>query len=257
MANRVYQFRRGTTAQNDAFRGKEGELSIDLDSMRLRIHNDVEMGGYEVPNMTDLDNYYTKTETDASISAATSTASYSKSVISSATTEILDTNSVVVGLTLKKESISTVGATAKQSLIYDGSNVVWADATIDATGVALGNVLTADGANGYSWESPVFYTKTEVDTKITDVLGTATSAMDTLGEIETLFNTLKSGATNELDTLGEIATKINSLSSDVDSLQTTLSNEQTKISVLQTQMGGTSVSNQIDAALAMIDLGTI
>ena len=42
------QFRRGTTAQNNAFTGAAGEISIDTDSKNLRIHDGVTAGGYEV-----------------------------------------------------------------------------------------------------------------------------------------------------------------------------------------------------------------
>ena len=44
----VVQFRRGTTAQNDAFTGAVGEISVDTDKNTLRVHDAVEVGGYEV-----------------------------------------------------------------------------------------------------------------------------------------------------------------------------------------------------------------
>ena len=42
------QFRRGTTAQNNAFTGADGEISIDTSSKNLRIHDGSNAGGYEI-----------------------------------------------------------------------------------------------------------------------------------------------------------------------------------------------------------------
>ena len=41
------QFRRGTTAQNDAFTGAAGELSVDTDEDAIRIHDGTTAGGFE------------------------------------------------------------------------------------------------------------------------------------------------------------------------------------------------------------------
>lgn len=48
------QFRRGTTAQNDAFTGKEGSLTVDLTKKALRLHDGVTAGGFELPNTTAI-----------------------------------------------------------------------------------------------------------------------------------------------------------------------------------------------------------
>lgn len=53
MATQV-ALRRGTTAQNNAFVGVEGELTFDTQSMRLRTHDGVTVGGFEVALMSDL-----------------------------------------------------------------------------------------------------------------------------------------------------------------------------------------------------------
>jgi microcystin-dependent protein len=42
------QFRRGTTAQNNAFTGAVGELSVDTDTKNIRIHDGSNAGGVEV-----------------------------------------------------------------------------------------------------------------------------------------------------------------------------------------------------------------
>lgn len=48
------QFLRGTTAQNDAFTGRQGSLSVDLDKKALRLHDGVTAGGFELPNTTAI-----------------------------------------------------------------------------------------------------------------------------------------------------------------------------------------------------------
>ena len=42
------QFRRGTSAQNDAFTGAAGEVVIDTQSRNLRVHDGATAGGYEI-----------------------------------------------------------------------------------------------------------------------------------------------------------------------------------------------------------------
>lgn len=55
---KVLQMRRGTTAQNDAFTGAEGELTVDTTAKTLRVHDGVTAGGTvlakksEIPDIT-------------------------------------------------------------------------------------------------------------------------------------------------------------------------------------------------------------
>ena len=44
----VLQFRRGTTAQNNAFTGSAGELTIDTDLEVIRVHDGSHPGGYQL-----------------------------------------------------------------------------------------------------------------------------------------------------------------------------------------------------------------
>ena len=46
----IVQFRRGTTAQNDAFTGSTGEISIDSTKDTIRIHDGSTAGGFEMIN---------------------------------------------------------------------------------------------------------------------------------------------------------------------------------------------------------------
>lgn len=54
MAKQV-QFRRGTSTQNNAFTGAEGEITVDTTSDRLRVHDGVTQGGIEVARKDDVD----------------------------------------------------------------------------------------------------------------------------------------------------------------------------------------------------------
>ena len=55
---KVLQMRRGTTAQNDAFTGAEGELTVDTTAKTLRVHDGATAGGTvlakksEIPDIT-------------------------------------------------------------------------------------------------------------------------------------------------------------------------------------------------------------
>ncbi len=48
--------RRGTEAQNNEFTGAEGEITVDLTNMTLRVHDGVTQGGFEMARQADLDN---------------------------------------------------------------------------------------------------------------------------------------------------------------------------------------------------------
>lgn len=53
--------RRGTTAENDAFTGAEGEIVVDTERHELRVHDGSTVGGYRIPTK---DYGYSKTESD-------------------------------------------------------------------------------------------------------------------------------------------------------------------------------------------------
>ena len=60
MATQV-QFRRGTTSQNNAFTGAQGELTIDTDVYTIRIHDGTTAGGKVVPTLTATQTLTNKT----------------------------------------------------------------------------------------------------------------------------------------------------------------------------------------------------
>ena len=66
MATQV-QFRRGTTSQNNAFTGAQGELTIDTDVYALRIHDGTTAGGKIVPTLTATQTFTNKTIGSSSV----------------------------------------------------------------------------------------------------------------------------------------------------------------------------------------------
>src|SRR6056300_630073 len=66
----VLQFRRGTTAQNNAFTGSAGEVSVDTSIDTLRVHDGSTAGGFEITS-----NAATQTLTNKTIDASNNTLS--------------------------------------------------------------------------------------------------------------------------------------------------------------------------------------
>lgn len=66
MATQV-QFRRGTTSQNNAFTGAQGELTIDTQVYTLRIHDGTTAGGKVVPTLTATQTFTNKTMSTSSV----------------------------------------------------------------------------------------------------------------------------------------------------------------------------------------------
>lgn len=47
--------RRGTTAENDAFTGAEGEITVDTQKHELRVHDGTTQGGFTIPTTETMD----------------------------------------------------------------------------------------------------------------------------------------------------------------------------------------------------------
>jgi hypothetical protein len=66
MATQV-QFRRGTTSQNNAFTGAQGEVTVDTDVWTIRIHDGTTAGGKVVPTLTASQTFTNKTMSTSSV----------------------------------------------------------------------------------------------------------------------------------------------------------------------------------------------
>ena len=49
-----WQFRRGTTSENDDFTGVEAEVTVDTTTHELRVHDGLIAGGYKILNEVDI-----------------------------------------------------------------------------------------------------------------------------------------------------------------------------------------------------------
>jgi lipopolysaccharide export system protein LptA len=82
------QFRRGTTAQNNAFTGAAGELSVDTTLNTLRVHDGSTAGGVALVNLTAAQTLTNKTLTSPSIGTSLTTASSSFDLLNTTATTI-------------------------------------------------------------------------------------------------------------------------------------------------------------------------
>lgn len=48
------RFKRGTTAQNDAYTGPAGSITLDTETFEIRVHDGTTQGGHTIPNDTSL-----------------------------------------------------------------------------------------------------------------------------------------------------------------------------------------------------------
>jgi len=68
-----FQFRRGTSAQNNAFTGAIGEISVDTDNKTLRVHDGATPGGISLATVTQSQTLVNKTLTSPTITGGTLT----------------------------------------------------------------------------------------------------------------------------------------------------------------------------------------
>ena len=122
MATQV-QFRRGTTSQNNAFTGAQGEVTVDTDVWTIRIHDGTTAGGKVVPTLTGTQTFTNKTMSTSSV-----------------------WNGTAVGL--------AYGGTGAAITAVAGAIVY---STGSAMGLSLagtsGQVLTSGGTSGPTWVS--------------------------------------------------------------------------------------------------------
>ena len=120
MATQV-QFRRGTTSQNNAFTGAQGELTIDTQVYTIRIHDGTTAGGKIVPTLTATQTMTNKTLGSSSV-----------------------WNGNAIGLAYGGTGAALTGVAG--AIVYSGSS---------GFGLSLagtsGQVLTSGGTSGPTW----------------------------------------------------------------------------------------------------------
>lgn len=123
------KFRRGTTAQNDAFTGAEGELSVDLTLDQLRVHDGSTAGGAKIARQIDVDALNTlisSSETTLAGDSNTSIDSVATSVADAATWNIVMTKDNDYGMAIisaVKASGGTVNYTEYGSIRGVGADL--------------------------------------------------------------------------------------------------------------------------------------
>jgi hypothetical protein len=65
MKSKYLQLRGGTKAKNDAFTGKNRELTVDTDEKRLRVHDGTTVGGHPVAKASEIPTKTSELENDA------------------------------------------------------------------------------------------------------------------------------------------------------------------------------------------------
>lgn len=86
----VLQFRRGTTAQNNAFTGAVGEISVDTDKDTLRVHDGSTTGGSELLTASSTSTLTNKTLTSANVTTALLPTTADGAALGSASKEFSD-----------------------------------------------------------------------------------------------------------------------------------------------------------------------
>ncbi len=119
---KVLQLRRGTTAQNDAFTGAVGEVTVDTTKKTLRLHDGSTKGGKEIIGKSDLATVATsgsyndlsnKLTIDTALSATSTNAVQNKAVKSALDAKVAKSGDTMTGtLTVAPSKNSIDGGTA-------------------------------------------------------------------------------------------------------------------------------------------------
>lgn len=136
------QFRRGTTAQNDAFTGADGELSIDTDKKSIRIHDNSTSGGEEVVVVSATQTLTNKTLTSPTITGVSPTVTISGAVTGTGT--LTNLGDVTITTTATNDPTITLAGDLSGSATLTNLGSATLTATIVANSVALGTDTTGN-----------------------------------------------------------------------------------------------------------------
>lgn len=170
MPNNQVQLRRGTTAENDAFTGADGEATFDSDLDRLRTHDGSTAGGFSYANHKDIQssamvagtaggtaNALTLTLAPAPTAYATFQRFIFKASSANTGAATLNVNSLgapalkrLVDGTLRTLIAGDIAAGRIYEAIYDGTQFVMLGVAKPFTSAAISSPTLASGDQTYS-----------------------------------------------------------------------------------------------------------
>jgi hypothetical protein len=140
------QFRRGTTAQNNAFTGAVGELSVDTDLDVIRVHDGSTAGGFALVGANSTQTLTNKTLSSPTITGATITGTTAR-FDTSITTSTLNTGTLNANSTATVNALTSNGAVTGTTGTFTTSTTTSAlnTGTLNANSTATVASLTANG----------------------------------------------------------------------------------------------------------------
>ena len=128
------QFRRGTSIQNQAFRGAAGEITIDMDTYQLRVHDGVTYGGHVVSGSQQAINMPT---VSVNVSGGSTGMNFTGGPVSNGTITMTGNLNIASGGTGTANPVMT----STSPLAITGT---WPNVNVALTGI----VSTANGGTG-------------------------------------------------------------------------------------------------------------
>ena len=133
------QFRRGTTAQNNAFTGALAEITVDTTTMTLRVHDGVTAGGFTAASLTATQTLTNKTLASPALTGNVSgNANIDGQIFSSG--NITSFGNAVITANVISGNISTSGLITATGNITSTANVAGGNITTAGLFSAAGNV---------------------------------------------------------------------------------------------------------------------
>jgi len=209
------QFRRGTTAQNDAFTGAEGELSVDTTLDQLRIHDGSTAGGHKAARQVDLNTKMSVANTQALANARLGGAATVTMVGDLTGSNSFSSNATSIVTTLASTGTPT-GTFGSGSLVP----VITVDAKGRITNISNTSVAGVSDLNYYSANSTL-----RIDTADGSQFDATISTNDkiTVANAQTLV-AARLGATASVTLTGDVSGSA-SFSSNAVSITTTIADD--------------------------------
>ena len=196
----VVQFRRGTTAQNNAFTGAAGELSVDTTLGTIRVHNGV-AGGNTLVSIDAVQTLSNKTLSTPVLGVASATSINKVALTAPATSSTLTiadgktltasntltlTGTDATTMTFPASSATVAGLAIAQSFTakqtFTGATASLASAFINATETATISATAATGTINYdvTTQSVLYFTSNSSANWTVNIRGNGTTSLNTL-----------------------------------------------------------------------------